>query len=124
MATILDSLLGTCAKKLQDIITEEAILILGVKEDLNELQRTMNHIQRLLNDADQRRSEESVVNNWLSELKDAMYEADDIIDLARLEGSMLLADQPSSPRNTTACTGFSFVSCFPNIRRRHEIAIP
>ncbi|CAL4991327.1 unnamed protein product [Urochloa decumbens] len=83
----------------------------------------MNHIQCLLNDAEQRRSEESVVNNWLSELKDAMYEADDIIDLARLEGSKLLADQPSSPRNTTACTGLSFVSCFPNVRRRHEIAI-
>ncbi|CAN6363471.1 unnamed protein product [Urochloa humidicola] len=123
MATILESLLGTCVKKLQDIITEEAILILGVKEDLNELQRTMNHIQCLLNDAEQRRSEESVVNNWLSELKDAMYEAHDIIDLARLEGSKLLADQSSSPRNTTPCIGFSFVSCFRNIRRRHEIAI-
>ncbi|CAL4979742.1 unnamed protein product [Urochloa decumbens] len=123
MATILESFLGTCAKKLQDIITEEAVLILGVKEDLNELQQTMNHIQCLLNDAEQRRSEESVVNNWLSELKDSMYEADDIVDLARLEGSKLLADQSSSPRNTTACTGFSFVSCFPSIRRRHEIAI-
>ncbi|CAL4991392.1 unnamed protein product [Urochloa decumbens] len=123
MATILESFPGTCAKKLQDIITEEAVLILGVKEDLNELQQTMNHIQCLLNDAEQRRSEESVVNNWLSELKDSMYEADDIIDLARLEGSKLLADQSSSPRNTTACTGFSFVSCFPSIRRRHEIAI-
>ncbi|CAL4979692.1 unnamed protein product [Urochloa decumbens] len=122
MVTILDSLLGTCAQKLQDIITEEDILILGVKEDLNELQRTMNHIQ-CLNDAEQMRSEESVVNNWLSELKDAMYEADDIIDLARLEGSKLLADQPSLPRNTIACTGFSFVSCFPNIRRCHKIAI-
>jgi len=122
MAIILDSLVGSCAKKLQDIITEEAILIFGVKEDLNELQQTMEFIQCLLNDAEQKRTEDSAVNNWLSELKDAVYEADDIIDLAKLEGNKLLANHPSLT-NTTACTGFSFVTCFPPIQRRHEIAI-
>ncbi|XP_039816631.1 putative disease resistance RPP13-like protein 1 [Panicum virgatum] len=38
MATILESLVGSCAMKLQDVISEEAILILGVKEELTELQ--------------------------------------------------------------------------------------
>ena len=36
MATILESLVGSCAKKLQDVISEEAILILGVKQELTE----------------------------------------------------------------------------------------
>jgi uncharacterized secreted protein with C-terminal beta-propeller domain len=89
MATILDYLVGSCAKKLQDMISEEAILLLGVREELIELKRTMNQIQCFLNDAEQRRIEEAAVNNWLSELKDAIYEADDIIDLARLEGNKL-----------------------------------
>ncbi|KAF8668218.1 hypothetical protein HU200_052394 [Digitaria exilis] len=79
----------------------------------------MNQIKCFLEDAEQRRTEESAVNNWLSELKDAMYEADDIIDLARLEGSKLLAEQSAS----TSHTGYSFLRCFPNIRRRHEIGI-
>uniref|UniRef100_A0A0A9D726 Uncharacterized protein n=1 Tax=Arundo donax TaxID=35708 RepID=A0A0A9D726_ARUDO len=82
----------------------------------------MNQIQCFLNDAEQR-TEESSVNNWLGELKDAMYEADDIIDLARCDGSKLLADHPSLSRNSAACTCFSFLSCLPNIRRRHEIAV-
>jgi len=51
MATILDSLVGSCAKKLQDMISEEAILLLGVREELMELKRTMNQIQCFLNDA-------------------------------------------------------------------------
>jgi len=123
MATILDSLVGSCAKKLQDMISEEAILILGVKEELRELKRTMNQIQCFLNDAEQRRIEESAVNNWLSELKDAMYEADDIIDLARLEGNKLLADRPSSSRSSASFKGSSFCSCLPNIRIRHKIAV-
>ncbi|KAL6654632.1 hypothetical protein ACP70R_008097 [Stipagrostis hirtigluma subsp. patula] len=123
MATILDSLIGSCAKKLQDVIAEEAVLILGVKEDLKKLQHTMKQVQCFLNDAEQRRTQESSVNNWLGELKDSMYEADDIVDLARLEGSKLLVDSPPSSRNSASRTSFSCLSCIPNIRRRHEIAI-
>lgn len=37
MATTLYSFVGLCAKKLQEIITEEAILLLGVEEELAEL---------------------------------------------------------------------------------------
>ncbi|TVU23550.1 hypothetical protein EJB05_25924, partial [Eragrostis curvula] len=103
--------------------SEEAILILGVKEDLKELQRTIKQIQCFLSDAEQNRKEDLAVNNWLGELKDAMYEADDIIDLARLEGRKLLADGPLSPRSSAACPSILFFSCLPSIRRRHEIAI-
>ncbi|XP_014758158.2 putative disease resistance protein RGA3 isoform X2 [Brachypodium distachyon] len=123
MAAILDSLVGSCAKKLQEIITEEAVLILGVKEDLRELQRTMTQIQYFLSDAEQRRTEESAVNNWLGELRDAMYYADDIIDLARSEGCKLLAESPSSSRKSTSCIGRSFFTCIPNVQKRHKIAV-
>ncbi|CAO2150126.1 unnamed protein product [Urochloa humidicola] len=123
MATIIDSVVGSFAKKLQDIILEEAISILGVKADLKELQRIMNHIQCFLNDAEKRRTEESAVNNWLVELKDAMYEADDIIDLARLEGAKLLASHASSSRRSAKCSRFPLFTCLPTIQRRHEIAV-
>ena len=78
MATILESFVGSCAKKLQDIVTEEAMLILGVKEELIELQRRMEQIRYFLNDAEQRSIKESAVTNWLGQLRDAMYEADDM----------------------------------------------
>ncbi|CAO2150131.1 unnamed protein product [Urochloa humidicola] len=123
MATIIDSVVGSFAKKLQDIILEEAISVLGVKADLKELQRIMNHIQCFLNDAEKRRTHELAVNNWLGELKDAMYEADDIIDLARLEGAKLLAEHASSSRRSAECSRFPLFTCLPTIRRRHEIAV-
>jgi hypothetical protein len=130
MAAILDSIVGSCARKLQDVISEKAILILGVKEELKELKCTVNQIQCFLKDAEQRSIEESAVNNWFSELKDAMYESDDIIDLARVEGSKLLAEYPasmssssSSLRKSTVWSDISVFSCLPNIRRRHEIAV-
>ncbi|XP_047084865.1 putative disease resistance protein RGA3 [Lolium rigidum] len=123
MAAILDSLVGSCAKKMQEMITEEAVLILGVEEDLKELQRTMTQIQCFLNDAEKRRIKESAVNNWLGELRDAMYYADDIIDMARSEGRMLLAERPSSSRESTKCGGISFFTCIPNVPKRHKIAV-
>ncbi|KAM0896121.1 hypothetical protein ACQ4PT_023384 [Festuca glaucescens] len=83
MAAVLDPLVGSCITKLQQMITENAVLILGVKEDLKELQGTIKQIQCFLNDAEQRRIHELAVNNWLSELRDAMYDADDIVDSAR-----------------------------------------
>jgi DNA replication protein DnaC len=123
MATIFDSVVGSLAKKLQDIILEEAISVLGVKRDLEELQRTMNHIQCFLKDAEQRRTEELAVNNWLGELKDAIYEADDIIDLARLEGNKVPVVHASLSRRSAECSRFQLFTCFPTIRRRHEIAV-
>ena len=110
--------------KLQDVISEEAILILGVKEELTELQRRMEQIRYFLNDAEQRSTKESAVKNWLNHLGDAMYDADDIIDLARSKGSKLLPDHSlslSSKSNT--CISLSLSSCFSNIQTRHEVAV-
>ncbi|TVU23534.1 hypothetical protein EJB05_25908, partial [Eragrostis curvula] len=125
MATILFSFAGSCIQKLQEIITEEAIKILGVKKDLKELQQTIKQIQYFLKDADRRSIEDSSASNWFGELRDAMYDADDIIDLARLKGSNLLGEysSSSSSRKITTCSGFPLFSCFSTACTRHEIAV-
>jgi hypothetical protein len=126
MATILFSFAGSCIQKLQEVITEEAIQILGVKQELSDLQQTMRQIQYFLKDADRRRIEDLAVSNWLSDLKDAMYSADDIIDFVRFKGSKLLGEQPSlssSSRKLATCTGFPLISCFSTIWIRHKISV-
>ncbi|CAM0953097.1 unnamed protein product [Alopecurus aequalis] len=123
MASVLDYVVQSSAKKLEDIITGEVALVLGVKEDLKELQRTMTQIRCFLQDAEKRRTEESSVNNWLSELREAMYCADDIIDLARSEGGKLLMDCSSSSTNSARCGGFSFFTCIPTVQKRHKIGV-
>lgn len=123
MSTVLESLVGSCAKKLQDVITEEAILTLEVKDSLDELQRTMRQIQCFLSDAEQRRIEESAVENWLFELKDAAYKADDIIDLARLEGNKMVPDELSSSRCSVTHMVSQMICCLPSIQKDHGIAV-
>ncbi|RCV37468.1 hypothetical protein SETIT_8G065300v2 [Setaria italica] len=124
MATILESSVGSCVKKLQEIVTEEAILILGVKDELTELQRRMERIHHFLNDAEQWSSKESDDNNCLGQLRDAMYDGDDIIDLARSKGSKLLPYHSLSlSSKSTTCSGLSPFSCFSNIQTRHQVAV-
>ncbi|KAF7027684.1 hypothetical protein CFC21_039707 [Triticum aestivum] len=124
MATVLESLLGSCANKLKDIITNEAILILGVEEELAEVLRQVELIQCCIYDSEKRRTKELAVNNWLGQLRDVMYAVDEIMDVARCKGIKLLYGHPSSSSSkSAACKGIQVSSCFCNIGSRHDVAV-
>ncbi|XP_048561679.1 putative disease resistance protein RGA4 [Triticum urartu] len=123
MAAILESLLGSCASKLQNIITDEAILILGVEEELREVLRRVELIKCCIYDAEKRRTKELAVNNWLGQLRDVLYDVDEILDVARCKGRKLLPDDPSSSSQSATCKGFSISSCLCNIWSRRDVAV-
>ncbi|XP_073001433.1 putative disease resistance protein RGA3 [Typha latifolia] len=121
MATILRAFVSTCANKLATLIKERVVLVLGVKDELKRLQRRMEIIEGVLEDAERQRIQDSAIDTWLNELKDVMYDADDIIDICRYKGGNLLEDQPSSSSNPLVRCLFPLLSCFSTIRVRHEI---
>ncbi|XP_048567434.1 putative disease resistance protein RGA4 [Triticum urartu] len=124
MATILEALVRSCASKLQDVITNEAILILGVEEELAELLRRVELIQCCIYDAEKRRAKELAVSNWLGQLRDVIYDVDEILDVARCKGSKLLPDHPSwSSNKSAASNGHSVFSCFCNIGPRRDVGV-
>ncbi|VAH72315.1 unnamed protein product [Triticum turgidum subsp. durum] len=124
MAAVLETLLKSSVNKLQDVITDEAILILGVEEELTKLLRRVELIQCCIYDAEKRRTKEQAVNNWLGQLRDVIYDVDEILDVARCKGSELLADHPSpSSDKSVACKGLSVSSCFCNIVPRRDVAV-
>ena len=124
MAAILETLLKSSVNKLQDVITDEAVLILGVEEELTKLLGRVELIQCCIYDAEKRRTKERAVNNWLGQLRDVIYDVDEILDVARCKGSKLLADHPSpSSGKSVACKGLSVSSCFCNIVPRRDVAV-
>ncbi|KAJ8648581.1 hypothetical protein MRB53_001604 [Persea americana] len=52
----------------------------GVEGEAEKLKSTLSRIQALLNDAEDRQIREESVRLWLRELKDAAYDAEDIVD--------------------------------------------
>ncbi|XP_039024964.1 putative disease resistance RPP13-like protein 1 [Hibiscus syriacus] len=55
------------------------------KDDLEELKRTVTRIQAVLLDAEERSVTSNLVKVWLHELKDALFDAEDLLDDVQTE---------------------------------------
>ncbi|XP_028116204.1 putative disease resistance protein RGA4 [Camellia sinensis] len=67
-------------KNLNSLIQNEVGLLCGVNTEMKKLSSTLSTIQAVLEDAEQKQLQDKVIQNWLKELNDAAYEADDILD--------------------------------------------
>uniref|UniRef100_A0A6I9S7J6 Disease resistance protein RGA2-like n=2 Tax=Elaeis guineensis var. tenera TaxID=51953 RepID=A0A6I9S7J6_ELAGV len=82
---LLSALLPVVMKKAADRILQQFGVIWGMEEKLEKLERTLSAILSVLGDAEQRQVEDPAVKRWLAALKDAAYEADDVLDEFNVE---------------------------------------
>ncbi|KAK9169945.1 hypothetical protein Syun_002085 [Stephania yunnanensis] len=66
-------------KRLVSLGIDEIGLLRGVKEEVEKLQTIFTHIQLVLQDADKRQVGDERVKLWLQKLKEAAYDAEDIL---------------------------------------------
>ncbi|RWR74856.1 putative disease resistance protein RGA3 isoform X1 [Cinnamomum micranthum f. kanehirae] len=78
--SLLSPLLKLVFDKLVSLITEEDRLQSGVYKEMDRLRSTLTTIQAVLEDAEEQQVKDKAVKHWLGELKDAAYDADDILD--------------------------------------------
>ncbi|KAH7660051.1 P-loop containing nucleoside triphosphate hydrolase protein [Dioscorea alata] len=132
MAMIVDAFAGKLVERLANVIEEKAIIVLGVKDDLQRLKRRMERMARVLKDAERRRIQDEAVKGWVDELKDLMYDADDIIDLCMIQGAGILlqddhhhtqlAESSAAASTRVRCCNFPLLSCVRSVPFRYEIA--
>nr|XP_029124147.1 putative disease resistance protein RGA3 [Elaeis guineensis] len=82
---LLSALLPVVMKKAADRLLQQFGVIWGMEEKLEKLERTLSAFQSVLGDAEQRQVKDADVKRWLAALKDAAYEADDILDEFNVE---------------------------------------
>nr|XP_009383503.2 PREDICTED: putative disease resistance protein RGA3 [Musa acuminata subsp. malaccensis] len=105
---------------LANFIEGEICKVLQVGDELQKLQETLERIGGFLESAERKRLTDSDIGRWVRELKDVMYDADDIIDLCIVKGERLLEGQPLA-----SAISFSFASpCsyFRCVKLRHQIS--
>ncbi|XP_064999558.1 disease resistance protein RGA2-like [Musa acuminata AAA Group] len=121
MAVVLDAFISGLVRTLKDMAKEEVDLLLGVPGEIQKLQRSLRNIHSVLRDAEKRRIEDEDVNDWLMELKDVMYDADDLLDECRMEAHRW-TPRESDPKPSTSC-GFPFFACFREVKFRHAVGV-
>ncbi|KAJ4800474.1 Disease resistance protein (CC-NBS-LRR class) family [Rhynchospora pubera] len=98
MAMIADAFVGLFIDRLSDFAKDRGAMLFGIEEEVSRLQEKTRGIQIFLTDAEKRRIKESAINHWLQELKEALYDAEDIVDLCQIEALNLLQGQESTSR--------------------------
>ncbi|CAL4907596.1 unnamed protein product [Urochloa decumbens] len=117
MAMIPTAFASACASKLAALVADRIASGLGVEADVRRMQRRMECVRGVLEDAERRRVHETGVDAWLDELRDFLYDADDILDLCRCRGSGL-ASAVDLPR---CWPSVNLVSSFQRLQFRYEI---
>lgn len=95
-------------------------MLLGIENELKKLRRRMRRIEGFLESAEKKRYMDPNINEWVTELKDVAYDADDIIDRCMIEGRKLLEDRPSKSAVCHRYLSLIF-SCLSCLKSRHVI---
>ncbi|CAL5040620.1 unnamed protein product [Urochloa decumbens] len=115
---VLESFVKRCTTSLQDFAGQDACAALGVGDDVRALLATLLRINAIVSHEERRRVLTAKLDAWVAQVKDAMYDIDDVLDVCVIEARKILDDdRPPTPK--VRC-----FSCFkPSGPRkfRHEI---
>ncbi|KAL1194378.1 putative disease resistance protein [Cardamine amara subsp. amara] len=75
-----ESLLSFGVEKLWDLLVRETDRLKGVDEQLTELKSDLDLLRLFLKDADAKRHANPSVRNWVEEIKEVVFDAEDIIE--------------------------------------------
>ncbi|XP_058112884.1 disease resistance protein RPM1-like isoform X2 [Magnolia sinica] len=75
-----DSIVKFGLETLSALLSREASLIRGVRNELGEIKMELESMQALLKDADKRKESNEGVRTWVRQVRDSTYDVEDIID--------------------------------------------
>ncbi|XP_078151071.1 putative disease resistance protein RGA3 [Carex rostrata] len=120
MTMILDAFLSKFTDFLMQMVSDEVGKLLGIPGQIEKLRETVCDIQCVLADAERKQSNDTTIERWLKQLKDVMYDADDVIDLCQIKAKERIAGSSSNSSSNARC-GIPLLSCFRNPFFSHEI---
>jgi len=115
MAVVLDVLASYVQNMLTEMVKEEVHMLLGVSGDIDKMCTKLGDLKNSLADADRRNITDQSVQAWVRELKGAMYEASDILDLCHLKS------MERQPGMDVVCFN-PLLFCMRNPIHAHEIS--
>ncbi|XP_078154667.1 putative disease resistance protein RGA3 [Carex rostrata] len=122
MAMILHVFLSRFSDLVVQMVESEVGMLLGIPGEVEKLGETVRDIQCVLADAERKQRNDKTIERWLMQLKDVMYDADDVIDLCQIKAKEHLAAS-SSHSSKNARYGCHLLLCFRNPLFAREIGL-
>ncbi|MQM02918.1 hypothetical protein Taro_035685 [Colocasia esculenta] len=126
MALVASALLNPVCNRLINFAIEEYGLLRNLKEETESLKSTVSLIKRVLHDADAKQANDEAVRAWLAQLKQILFDAEDILDEVATDALLRQRYQDSSEpkigtgqkvRNIICCFG-----CVESVSSDHDMA--
>ncbi|KAL5706975.1 hypothetical protein ACHQM5_025079 [Ranunculus cassubicifolius] len=90
-----DALISVVVKQLESYIQSEVALVIDTREEVVKLTDNLKLVQAVLADAEEKQVKNKSVKVWLDDLKQVVYDADDVLDewhtrtaISQLQGSI------------------------------------
>jgi hypothetical protein len=99
---------------LTEMVRDEAQMLLGVSGEIDNMAIKLRDLKNFLTDADRRNITDQSVQEWVRELRDATYDATDILDLCQLKA------MERGPRHDAGCFN-PLLFCLRNPLHAHDI---
>jgi len=82
---LVSALVATVLSNLNSTVLQELGVVGGLKTEHENLKRTFTMIQAVVRDAEEKQWKNEAIKQWLINLKDATYDADDVLDEFTIE---------------------------------------
>ncbi|GMY38068.1 putative disease resistance protein At1g50180 [Fagus crenata] len=80
-----ESIVSFVATSLGNLVIEEATFLKGVSQLVKQIEIELKRVQCFLKEADKRQNEDESIQNWVSEIREAVYNVQDVIETFALE---------------------------------------
>ncbi|KAI8024287.1 Disease resistance protein RPP13 [Camellia lanceoleosa] len=77
---MVDAVVSSVARRLGGLLIDQVIFLQGVRDEVNYLRTKLEYMLCFLKDAEEKQDQASGIRKWVSDIRDAAYEAEDIID--------------------------------------------
>ncbi|TXG62279.1 hypothetical protein EZV62_013642 [Acer yangbiense] len=80
-----ESVITYATQRLTEVLVKKAKFLKGVRGEVEWLRDELQHMHVFLKDADSKQEEDPLVRNWVDEIRNATYDAEDIVDIFLLK---------------------------------------
>ncbi|XP_028111386.1 putative disease resistance RPP13-like protein 3 isoform X2 [Camellia sinensis] len=77
---MVDAVVSSVVRRLGGLLIDQVIFLQGVRDEVNYLRTKLEYMLCFLKDAEEKQDQDRRIHKWVSDIRDAAYEAEDIID--------------------------------------------